>query len=85
MTTPTGHELAQVCDQIEASAQKMRAHTGDWTHQKGDKDVAAAVSRVTKSAAMYQADLFGDMGVGTLPIQGFEDIPKLMLAIADGK
>ncbi|NID09532.1 SIR2 family protein [Fibrivirga algicola] len=73
----SAEELEQAKSEIEARAQEIRARVGEG-EIKSNVSLTDAIETMLKQAHKYDRRLFKDMGVGTLWLNDYNDIPQIL-------
>lgn len=83
-SVPEPHEEADIIAHIERLADRKRREI-DEPHHKTPDGIMEAVERMTKQAHSFDRQLFKDMGVGTVWIKDYDDLPLVLERVAKSK
>jgi len=83
-TPPPENQMQQAGMQIESEATILRTKSGNMDHTKPATAMDDAITKMTEIAHTFDRRLFKDMGVGTVWFKEYDDIPRILEAIAKG-
>lgn len=78
---PPVTEHKEIRAHIERLADRKRREL-DEPHHKSEDGIIAAVERMASQAHAFDRELFKDMGVGTVWINDYDDLPKVLEKVA---